>query len=318
MPLPTSRDVHVDQLLTNISISYTNQTYIADSIFPLVPVRKQSDIVPKYDQSYWFRDEAKLRAPGTYADEGGYAVDTSDTYFCPRYSFAKGIPDETRDNADAPFELDREATEYVTDKLQMRRERAFATDFFTTSTWTTDKTGGTDFTVWSNYAGSSPLVDVTAYKDTVEALIGREPNKFVIGKEVLVQLQWHPDLVDSIKYTQKGILTQDMIASLLGFESLLVGRTIFTSTKEGTAEASVTYSRIWGKHGLMVYVPSSPSLRTPAAGYTFVWQRVPAAIQYIVRHRDDRAEKDIVEANSYFDQKATAARAGLFLSGAVA
>ena len=317
MPLPTSRDVHVDQLLTNVSIAYSNQSYIADEIFPLVPVRKQSDIVPKYDQSHWFRDEAKLRAPGTYSVEGGYSVDTSDTYYCPRFSFSKGIPDETRDNADQPFDLDREATEYVTDKLMMKRERAFATDFFTTSVWTTDKTGGTDFTVWSNYAASNPLVDVTAYKDAVEALIGREPNKFVIGKEVLVQLQWHPDLVDSIKYTQKGILTEDIIQSLLGFDSLLVGRTITTATIEGTAEASVVYSRIWGKHGLMAYVPQSPSLRTPAAGYTFVWQRVPAAKQYIVRHRDDRAEKDIVEANSYFDQKVTAARAGLFLSGAV-
>ena len=317
MPLPTSNDVHVDRLLTNISIGYRNLQYIADEIFPLVPVNKQSDLFATYDQSYWFRDEARLRAPGTYSVEGGYGVSNS-PYFCNRYSFSKSVHDETRDNADVPFNLDREATEYVTDKVQMRRENAFATDFFTTSVWTTDKTGGTDFTVWSNYASSNPQVDVTAYKDTVEGLIGREPNKFVIGKQVLVQLQWHPDLIDSIKYTQKGILTEDLIASLLGFEKLLVGRTIITSTAEGTAEASVVYSRIWGKHGLMVYVPEAPSLQTPAAGYTFVWQRVPAAKQYIVRHRDDRAEKDIIEANTYFDQRLTSARAGLFLSGAVA
>lgn len=30
MPLPTSRDVHVDQMLTNVSVAYKNQMYIAD------------------------------------------------------------------------------------------------------------------------------------------------------------------------------------------------------------------------------------------------------------------------------------------------
>ena len=318
MPLPTSRDVHVDQLLTNVSIAYKNAAYIADQVFPLVPCRRQSDLIPGYDQSYWFRDEAKLRAPGTKSAEGGYGVTTSATYFCPEFAFGRVIADEQRENSDQPFNLDREAAEYVTDKIQMRREVAFATDFFTTSVWTTDKVGGTDMVAWSNYAGSSPVVDVASFKDTVEALIGREPNKLVMGKQVLLQLKNHPDIIDLIKYSQRGQVTEDLLASLLDFESLLIGRSIYTTTKEGTAEASVSYSRIWGKHALMVYVPSAPSLMAPAAGYTFVWQRVPNAIQFVERFRRDEERADLIRASSWFDQKVTAARAGLFMSNCVA
>jgi hypothetical protein len=318
MPLPTSRDLHIDQLNTSASIAYRNQSYIADEMFPLLPVQKQSGILTEYDQSYWFRDEAKMAGPGAEVQLAEYAVDTTDTYFCNRHRLGRLIYDEQRDNADAPFNLEREATEFLTDKIQLRREVNFVTQHFTTGKWTTDKTGGTDFTQWSNYAGSSPVVDVTTYKDTVEALIGREPNKFTIGKQVYIQLKNHPDVIDLIKYTQRGQVSSEILASLLEFEKLLIGRAIYTTDKEGTAEGSVTYSRVWGKHGLMVYTPPSPSLMTPSAGYTVVWNRVAGAAQYMQRFRREEAEADLLVINSYFSQKRTSAGAGLFLSGAVA
>lgn len=323
MPQPTASDLHVDTLLTNLSVGYKNLNYIADQVFPIVPVKKQSDIIPKYNQSFWFRDDARLRAPGTKSQGGGYTVDLTQHYFCDRYSYRHEIPDEVRDNADQPFNLDREATEFVTDKLQMRRENNFAAKFFTTGIWkggsvAGDVTGGTNFTQWNDYGASTPLVDTETYKDDVEAVIGVEPNYFVIGKQVLVQLKWHPDLIETIKYVQKGVLTEELIASLLGFDKLLVGRSIITSSHEGVAEGSVTYSRIWGKNGLMLFRPAAPSLMTPSAGYTFVWSRVQNAIQYIKRMRDEERETDIIESNSYFAQLDVVDNAGLFMSSLVA
>lgn len=318
MAQPTSSDLHVDALLTNMSIGYKNPAYIADTLFPQVQVRKQADIVPRYDRSHWFRSLAKLRAPATKSERSGFTVDKTMTYFCDRYSFGFEIPDDVRDNADEPYNMDRDGAEFVSDKMQLVRENNWVTDFFTTGKWTTDKTGGVNFTVWSNYGASDPLGDVTTYKDTVEALIAREPNTLVIGKEVWSKLKWHPDLVDTIKYTQRGQVSLDLAASLLELASIKVGTSLVTTTAEGTAEASVVYSRIWGKHGLLMYIVPNPSLMTPAAGYTFVWNRVPSALQYVKRMRDEEREVDIIEGNSYFDQKITAADAGLFLSGAVA
>lgn len=318
MPQPTNADVHNDQLLTNISIAYTNPAYIADQVFPVVMVNKQSGLVPKYDQSHWFRDSAQLRAPGTRSRRGGFTVTKTDTYYCPRYSFGFEIPDELRDNADEPFNMDRDATNFVTEKAMLRREVAFATDFFAASKGWTDLTGGTDFPKWSDYAASSPLLDVEGIKDNMEAAIGREPTKMVMGKQVWVQLKWHPDLIDTIKYTQRGQMTTELMASLFEIGQILVGRAIRVTSVEGLAEASATYLRVWGKKALFLYVPPAPSLMAPAAGYTFTWARVPNAQQYIKRMRDEESEIDIVESNSYFDQSQTAAKAGTMVDTIVA
>lgn len=313
----TNKDVHVDQLLTNVSIGYSNAGYIADQIFPVVPVDKQSDKYLTYDKSHWFRNEAKIRAPGTKSERGGWSY-SSDTFFCDRFSYGHEIYDEERSNADASFQLDNDAAEFATDKILMQREVAFAGDFFKTSVWGTDKTGATDFTRWNDYASSAPLVDVSSWMDLIEGSIGREPNRLVMGKQVWTTLKWHPDLIDTIKYTQRAQMSLEIAAALLEVDRILVGRAIYTASPEGTAESSVTYSRIWGKHALLLYVPNTPSLRTPAAGYTFTWQRVPNSLRYIKRMRDDEREADIIEANAYYDHKVTGAAAGLFGSTVIA
>ena len=124
--------------------------------------------------------------------------------------------------------------------------------------------------------------------------------------------------MDKIKYTQRGVVTTDLLAALIDMETVLVGRAIFTASAEGTAEASVVYQRVWGKNALLLHVPSAPSLMTPAAAYTFTWNRVPNSIQYFTRKRNDEREVDILEGNTYFDQRITSQRAGQFISLPVA
>jgi len=333
MGLPTPKDVHVDALLTNISIAAKNTKYIVDQIFPIVPVMKQSDIVPKFPRSHWFRNTAKMRAPGALSARGGFAVDASDTYFCKEYAFGFEIPDELRANADAGWDLDRQATAFVTDKIAMARELQFASNKFTTSVWGSDKTGGSDFTAWSTYATSSPLIDIETYKDTVEANgMGIEPNVFVMGKQVWIVLKWHPDVIDTLyKGSISGLVTEQMFAQLTGFEKVLIGRALYTTSPEvattayGTTgagtdnETLVSYTRVWGKNALMLYVPASPSLLEAAAGYTFAWRAAGMpGVNVIRRFRYDDRRVDVIEGASSFDQKVCLTAAGLFLSGAVA
>lgn len=319
MPInPTVESVHHDSMLTNIAIGYSNMNYIADQIFPTVMVPRQTNVIPKYDKSHWFRNAAELRAPGAASRRGGFTVTHTDTYYCPRYSFGFEIPDEVRDNTDDPFNMDRDGARFVAEKGYLAREVAFAVDFYAASKGWTDKTGGTDFSQWSDYAASSPLTDIEGFKDTIEMAIGQEPNTLVLGKEAWIQLKWHPDLIDTIKYTQRGVMTTDLMASLFEVRRILIGRAIRVTSAEGVAEASATYARIWGKSGLLLYVPDAPSILNPASGYTFVWSRVPNALQYIKRMRDDEREIDIVEMNSYFDHVQTVGVAGVFLATLVA
>ena len=58
---PDIGDVHVNTLLTQVSIGYQPSGFFAAKLFPLVAVEKQTDIYPVYDKSHWARDQG---APG--------------------------------------------------------------------------------------------------------------------------------------------------------------------------------------------------------------------------------------------------------------
>jgi hypothetical protein len=316
MPQPNVADLHVDVLLTMLSIAYMNEpgAYIADEAFPVIPVPKQSNKIAQYDKDYWFRDEAKLRAPGTETYGSGYAVTTSATYFAENYGFHDDIPDEMRENYDQPFDPDNDATLLVTEKLKLKREVAFATDFFTTGIWT--PTGSdTDFSAagyyqWDDYANSDPIGNVEAGREAIYSTTGRDPNKLILGRAVWSKLKHHPDLIERIKYTQKAILTTELVASLLEIDKIMVGKAIKAAVAEG--QATQTYSYIFGKNALMLYTPPKPGLRVPSAGYTFHWNKF-GGISYIRRIRDEKGQYDRIEGHTFFDQKYIGQDLGYFM-----
>lgn len=320
---PGSGDVHVDALLTNISVGYINLLYIVSQILPTVLVQKRSDIVPKYDKSHWFRDDAKELSEREAAPVSGYAVDTSDTYYCREYGFGHFIGDARKANTDRPFDADRDGVRLVSDKLLLKEERMFVTDFWKTGVWGTDKTGAADFVKWSVYANSTPINDLRNYARTIRrALGGLVPNTLVLGDLTFDILCDHPTLLDRIKYSSSSespaMVTPSLIAQLAGVERVLVGTSMYTASPEGTAEGSVVYTANWDDDALLLYVAPRPSLFTPSAGYNFVWRTAMGGPRYIKRRRDPLSDKgQLIEGYEFFDQKGVATDAALFMSDAV-
>lgn len=326
---PDVGDLHVDALLTELSIAFMNpdDAYIADKIFPRIGVQKQSDVYALYEKDAWFRDfgAQMRRAPGTKAARSGWTVDLTNTYLCQNEAIATGIADELRGNADSIFDLDLDATKFVTNAQMMRRERMFVADFMKTGTWTTDKTGGSSFTLWSDYASSDPIGDVESWHDTLRQLIGRRGNKMPLGAQVWRHLKNHPDILDRLKYGQTpgspAKITRNIVAGLFELDELLVFEGVYATNGEDTTPATVTLADIVANDALLCYVPSAPSRLTPAAGYTFVWEPLAgggASPHYIRRYREDQEGQDVFESRAYFDQVKTAADAAVFISGAVA
>jgi hypothetical protein len=306
-------DTYVDTLLTAISVGYSNPDYIAPMIAPIVPVPRPTGFVPTYMQSDWFRNNANRRGTGTMSRRGSFQLGT-DTYAVKRDSFGFELADEVRDATMEPYNMERDGALFATDKVLMAQEMDFATNLFTTGVWT-DQTG---YVQWNDYGSSTPLLLVTQALDNIEGRVGREGNTLIMGKQVFTTLRWHPDLLDTIKYTQRAILTEDLVASLFGISRLLIGRGIYTASPEGTPEASVVYNRIWGKHLLALYNPPAPSLITPASVYNFCWQRVPSASIYVRRFREESREVDIIESNGYHDYRVTSARSAEFYANIIA
>ena len=320
MAQPNSNQVHVNRPLTNISVAYMqNQAnFIADKVFPVVPVDKQGDIYTVYTKNDWFRDEATARAAGTESAGSGYNLDNSNTYYAVPYAFHKDVPDQLRANADSHLNLDREASEFVTQRLLVRRERLWATNYFTTSKWGTDVVGGTNFTVWSDFAGGSdPAADVETGKVTVLTATGVEPNTLVLGYEVFSKLKQHPVVKDQFKYVSSASITEEMLANFFDVDRVLVAKATYATNVEGETAA---YSLIQGKHALLCYVNPRPSLMTPSAGYVFGWRGISQGMgvnMAMKRFRMEHLESDRVEGQFAYDMKVIGSDLGYFFSGAV-
>jgi len=115
MPQPDYTQLHINEPLTNVSVAYQQDAnnFIADQVFPQVPVDKQGDLYFEYLLEDWIRGQADVRAPGTQSAGGGWDV-TNHSYFAHLLAVHQDIDDQTLQNADAAFNLQSDATQWVT------------------------------------------------------------------------------------------------------------------------------------------------------------------------------------------------------------
>lgn len=313
MAQPVRSQVHVDTPLSNISIAYMNDSYIADQIFPLVPVDNQSDKYFIFTKDFWFRNSVKRRGPnGTYA-EGGFELSNTN-YECINKGLQFPIPWETVQNQDAALDMEVDGAEWLAQQFMLDRESALATKIMDATAWTTETTlSGTS--QWSDYANSDPIGDIETGREAVKKLIGRYPNTLVMGAEVWDKLKFHPDLLDIYKHTEKAILTKALVAAIFdGIDRVVVGDAIINSATEG---ATFDGGYIWPKNALLLYVPASPGLRVPSAGYTFVWKQQGFAIM-IEKLLERNRRRETLLADHAFDQKVVGADCAYEIIDAVA
>ena len=319
MPQPDVSDVHVNSLLTNISIGWSNEEYIADRVFPPVRVSKQSDIITVYDRDMWLRNTAAVRAPGTRARRTGWNVTTTATYFCRNFALGHAVTVEEIENADEIFDLEVDAMEFIVEQIALAKEVEFAAVAFTGGNWTTTATGTTNFTKWSAYASSTPIEDLRTYARTIRQIIGRRPNVICMGDIVWDRLVDHPDLLERVKYggsnNAPAQVSTRMLAELIGFQDVVVASALQVTSAEGAG--SETRADIIDDDLLMIYRPPRPSRKMPAAGYNFNWAPSGGGAQFIRRYEETVERQTVIEGHAYFDYNVTAADAGALLDDVV-
>lgn len=308
MTKPIYQQYHIDVPLTNISVAYNPDTYIATGIFPNVPVQRITDKYFIFSKGDWLRREAKPRGPGSRAVRGGYSLSTGQ-YTCIEYAFATPVTDEQVRNSDNPLNPLSDGTKFVTRQLMAEMESLVAADAFGTG-WSSSATPGV---TWDN-PSSTPIEDVEVGFETIVAAIGAMPTTGVVGYNVLSDLKNHPDIVDRIKGAagpqSPAITSLNAIAALFGLDKILVGTQIENTAAEGVAD-SVSF--IWGKHMLLAYVSGGASLASPNAGYVMTYQN-----RVVERYREDQEKQDVIAGYQSFDVKLTATDAGYLLKSVVA
>lgn len=316
MPQPTTSDVHVNRPLTNISTAYLqDQTdFIADKVFPNVPVSKKSDSYFVYPKGQWFRTDAKKRAPATESAGSGYPIETA-TYSADVQALHKDVDDQIRSNADEPLDLDSDASEFVTRGLLLKKEKDFAAKYFTTSVWT----GAADYTPSPLWDGTNPtpIANIRTKILAIKRATGIRPNKFVMAEDVWNVIQDSADFIDRISYNDRKIVSLELLAAVLGIDQVLVAGAMENTAAEG---ATPTMASLFTKDCLLVYAAPRPSLMLPSGGYTFSWTGYLGASPQglrIKRFRMEPIASDRIEGELAYDQKLVASDLGCFFNNCI-
>ena len=319
MPQPTRGDVHVNAPLTNISIAYLQDEndFIADKVFPSVPVKKKSDVYFTYPKGQWFRTDAKVRPPSTESAGSGYPV-TTDNYSAEVQALHKDVDDQIRANQDNPINLDSEATMFVTRGLALRREKDWAATYFTTGIWTGSSTGSdiTPSTKWSA-SGSTPIKDIRTEIGAMKKKTGFRPNKLVLPEDVWIVLQDNADFLDRIAITQRKIVTTDLLAAVLNIKEVLIAGAVENTANEG---ATPVMDWLYKDQAFLCYAAPTPSIMMPTAGYTFSWNGYLGAGgqgQRVKRFRMEHLNSDRVEGEMAYDLKLVASDLGVFFDDVI-
>jgi hypothetical protein len=281
MPQPTFTDVHISAALTSISVAYLQNEshYVADKIFPILPVVHQTDQYFIFKKDDYFRDEAQIRADAAESAGSGYNL-TTQSYAAKVWAIHKDIGDQTRRNADPAVDIDIATTKWVMQKLLIKRDVQFAANYMANSVWGTSISGvsgspsGSQTIFWSDDANGDPFTDIETGQTTILQNTGHLPNVLALSWPVYQALRKHPLVIDRIKYTMGGgamsaNITPALLAAAFDVEEVVVAKAVYNTAAEGLTGS---YSFIVGKHALLAYRAPAPALWTPSAGYIFAWQ----------------------------------------------
>ena len=326
MPQPVASDLNVNPILTTISVAFfQNATnFIADKVFPIVPVELQYGRYATFDRASWFRDQAQQRAPSTESAGGGFSVDTTPSYGCVPYAFHKDVDDQVRVNAGPILNLDVVSTNFVTNIMLLKREKLFVDAYFKAGVWTFNWTGvsgspgANQVKQWDQATGANPIGDITKAINLMASLTGYRPNTLTIGPDVLAALKNCPQITDRIKYTSRDNVTTDILAAFFEVDRVLVPYGVINTAAEGAATAN---GFLYGKGALLTYAAPSPSLLSPSAGYIFAWTGLLGAGAFgnrISRFRMEQLRSDRIEGEMAIDPEIVAPDCGLYIASVVA
>jgi len=326
MPMLTPSSVHIDQPLSNLTLAYVQEqsNFIADKVFPVVGVSKQSDKYYIYDRAEMNRTgDVKKLAPRTEVNRIGMTISNS-SYYTDVYGLGMDFDEQTIANEDTVLETRSAGAETLVNRLLIHREEQFASTFFAASQWTSESTPSN---LWSDYTNGTPITDITTARRTMQlASGGFKPNTMVVGKEVRDILINHPDILARLNggatISNTALITDAKLAEIFEVENFYVMEAVKNSSVEGVAESNAF---IGGKHALLVHTPKSAGLMTPAAGMTFAWNNIPGVSNLgitVESYSDDALKRQQVaehlQVKMAYDMKVVGADLGYFFDTAIA
>lgn len=274
------------QWLTNISVAYFQnpEDFVAPSIFPIVPVGISEGTYRTFSLADLARDNVALKPEYGSVDPFVISEGTG-TYSCEvaqiRYGLdkIKQVNYSRMNNLPGATDPKIGASKACAEQMLLHLDNEWAKRFFTEGVWEYEFTGDTSFdfdqkkVIKLTDSNCEPIKMFHALSRLMKPQSRRKFNKLVIGTEVFEVLINMPDILDRIKMggttTNPAIANEKVLAELLGFDEVkVVGSTINRAGRNKEQDMQYICDP---KAALLAYVPNTPSIDTPSAGYIFTW-----------------------------------------------
>jgi len=301
-------DLHLAQWLTEMAIGYQPQGIIADSIFPIVRVAKQTDWYPVFSRQEALTIENTARAPGTEARKITRSV-TSGSYFAKNYALKTELTLEDRVNMDMGLatELVGGRARYILNKLMLDW------DLRVSNLVNSSSNVGSSGTVTSAWNGAgSPLTNLWTAIDNVKYATGYRPNRVVFGARAWDSFRRDVTVRNLIYGVNNGggYVNLPQVKTVFEVDDMMVGQSFYSSSNESQAEA---VSVIWPDNVLVSFTAPNPTREDPSFGYSFRWAGGVPEMAVEVLPYDPKIKSEEIEAAYYQDEKITGSSYGFLL-----
>ncbi|WP_102226867.1 major capsid protein [Acidimangrovimonas sediminis] len=267
----------IDPILSSHARGYRNATFIAETLFPRVPIPNRSMSVLKFGKES-FRMLNTRRAPGAKKKRVQYGY-ADGTVALVQDALEGLVPIEHQDEAMAipGIDLGAAAVNMVLDVIDLGHENDAATIARNAANYDANHKlalAGTDR--WSDPT-ADVAGDMNTGKEAVRSYIGQYPNTLVLGPSAFNGLKLNAAIKDQFKYTSSSSITTAMLAAYFELDKVVVGKAVYLPE---TADDTASALDVWGDDAILAYVPpGSNTYQVPAYGYTYELMGYPQVNQ---------------------------------------
>lgn len=314
--------VHTPAFLQSVSLGFTQRDLVADRVAPIIPVGKQSNKYRKWGKNGLVVQEATW-SPGTEPNQVLMRW-SEDTYYAPERKLRTPLTDSERVNADDDLQLETNATNLVTGCIAIAREKRVADLFTAAGNYSAGnkitKAGGSEWDQAAVVSTAQPLIDLMALIAVVakSAMVPVSMLSVVIPEPVFLTAIWqNQGILARIQYSQKGVVTYDLLAGLLGVKEVIPAASMSAGSGPEVADSDVvtgyTATYLWGDTVWVGLINDGQNDMAPSFARSFNWRAATRGqVRQIKKYRDgdEGKETDWIECKQAIGEKIVYADAG--------
>ena len=254
----TTTSVHINKPLTNLARGYTPPGFVAERVFPVVSVEKESDSYFQFGKEELMADEENtLRADGALASEFSWDV-TNTSYLAHEYAKRQLITDRVARNADPPVQPAINTVKKLKSLLMLGQEKRVQAIAQSAAVFTNTAVPAIKW----DQATAIIQTDVNTAKQQVLLNAGVLPNAWLMDYDTANHIMVWLKNAGSTTYSE-WISKNELPPVLWGLETI-VGQAV-ENTANPEADEALAY--VWEDNSLIFHKQPSPTLQDRSAGY---------------------------------------------------